>query len=551
MVRSNTQVLLLSLLLGAYYTGVIGFGAIGFGLGATLGNILFLGSILFLFRQENQTFTPMHYALAAIGSALSLFALLTTNPLLMVLNHAVVTCIFSLFLLTLYLGDMPTTATSYTLNLLRYTFLGFIEVAFGSLGLKMFTFLRIPGVKLPKVPKDIGTGMLVSIPILIVFHLLFTQINAEYARFVAQFFAELWRIIRLIIDIEFIWFLLKTWISSYVIYTVLSMKAPATDAAKKKVDSQLRMFLVILGLTMALFALFSVFQSKLLVVDMAKLAFKTLSEYTQQGFWELVGVAVLGYSLCLWVIGKIQKDAAEARSLRQLLTLFSAELILITVFSYHKLFWLQYLFGLKDQRIMATCGVFLITLTCGLFIGRIWKKLSSSQIFFTQLFGLLLITLFLNGLNMDAFLTRTYPISYYVKGVKYKDYSYLLGNSYDNYGQWIGLMHEATKAALPQPESYYWGWYQPLCNAVRNYDFQMRQDRVSSSTYLSHRFGALERYGKLHWGMPLTELARVNWREYQAYLLVKSNKKTVDDFLTFAKARCTPNTLPQSKIQSR
>lgn len=551
--RTNA-ILPLAFLLGIFYTGVVGFGNTPFGLQATLWTILFGGTTLLLLKLFHKPITRTHIALAIAGTILAIYGSITTNPLVSPLNDGVTFVLVSLFLLTLFRGSgLPTSAASYTLSLASYLAFGFVDFLYGLLTLRFVTMLKLLPVKKTLLVKkekqssQVWIGIAITIPVLVIFHILFAQINTEYAGFMKQILDQIWRIIKWIFDIDFIWFIIKTWFATYVLSVVFSLREPETKQEKEKRTEQLKTVMIVLVSTMALFALFSFFQGKLLFANIPAMAFKTLSTYTQEGFWQLIMVSIIGYALSLVVLAKLPKSDENSRLNLEFmpitLTVFTGELLLITVFSYHKLGFLQYLFGFKDQRLLATAGVTLIAMTCILSLGRIWQKLTAERLFAIQLWSLLGITILFNVMNVDLFVSKYNPISYYVSGKKYTDYSYLLGNSYDNHEEWIRLMKQTLNQKPPQPEDYYWGWYEPLCRMTYSrYNSETEKSIYLPTTYLSDRYAHLrEKYRSLSWKMPLTKLTQVNWNEYQAYHVLEANKDTVYRFIQFAQSQCPAN----------
>ena len=101
---------------------------------------------------------------------------------------------------------------------------------------------------------------------------------------------------------------------------------------------------------------FPAFKGSELLAMEGELSFKDRSLYVQSGFWELLVVAGMGYAL--WAMCKIAGcDLSPRVKLRSLLACFAAELLLIGIFSLHKIGTLQWVFGLKDSRLLATMVV--------------------------------------------------------------------------------------------------------------------------------------------------------------------------------------------------
>lgn len=542
--RFTDTALTLALILGSFYTIIIGFGQFPINLQVSLSTALFYIALVVLLKKREFKLNKLHYFLLASSLILSWFFSLTTDTLLTGVNYFALFFVTTLFLQGLFgKNELPLTATNYAVSLIKYGIFTFYKGITDILYLRPLKLFNRNGVPSYKPNRETVIGVCLAFPILLVFHGLFASINSEYAAFMTNLWNAVWRLIRFIINIDFIWWMIKTLISSFVFFTLFTVREEEVIKDHQSHAPLLKKFIIVLVSTIVLFFVFTFFQTKFLFMDFRGLAFKTLSLYTQNGFWELVIVSILGYSLSMVILNLTHNHEKEASLLKKLLTVFTTELVIITLFSYHKLFWLQYLFGLKDQRILATSGVALITLTCILFFFRIWDLLSARQIFIVQAISFLSITLVLNTINLDLLVTRTYPISYYVYGKKYKDFSYLLGNSYDNNDEWLNLIREAKNLeSLPPPENYYWGWYRSLCsgNYQTEYDTNSQNYAVipTYSTYLERRFWDLDTKYNTITKEELPKMTRFNFHEYQAYTLITSHRQEFTDFWEFAKRQC-------------
>lgn len=259
-------------------------------------------------------------------------------------------------------------------------------------------------------------------------------------------------------------------------------------------------------------------------------------------------MALIGYLVMSLVLVKTHVDDHGDVGLRGLLTIFGLELILVAVFAGHKLFALQATYGFKDQRLLATGAVGLIFMTFVLVCLRVWGRVGSIQIFRAQVVGLAGVVLFLNLVNVDALVSRVNPIRYEQEGQVYLDYSYLIGNSYDNVGSWEKLMREFMESDVPRPSTtYYWGHfsssradyyggsYSPICEERSVYDEELKIMVKRPFTYFEEYFEDLARLGS---GESLIEKSRWNLREAEAREFAEGNPELVKDFLGHAKGVC-------------
>jgi hypothetical protein len=502
----------------------------------------------FLSRSRQLPRTREWYGLMGVYIVLGGYAAVTTNPLVDALNRVVLLGMTGWWLLYLSSGHFPKHIREAVQNgwvFFQALFLHLTWVDFWKEVLKLPKWSRPNGVSLAQ-PQWLGLA--IAVPLLAVFHGLFAQANAEYAWFVSEAFRKLWEALVWIWELDLVEILIKTLLGGALFTWLLSPRLDQAQPAMSPLQRQIFIILeeVVLALV-ALFGLFSYFQGKLVFLDFGSLSFKELSTYVIHGFWELVAAALLGYIVSVVALNYLKKaelislTVAATKRLKWWLTIFTTELLMVIGFTLHKLYVHQLWFGLKDQRILATGAVLLILLTFGLFLLKLWRGWSDERVFSIQLWSLLAMILVFNVVNLDLFISRHHPISYYVDGQKYKDYSYLLGNSFDNYEVWPELAGEALAQQPPQPTEYYYGWYPSFCQRsveIGPYSsYQRGRVRSSTISYLQTKYSYLEekygsRAGQSWEEWPLEERTQFNWREYQAYRVLQKDRATFDRLIT-------------------
>ncbi len=550
----QTNVRNLSLLLGLVYVGVIGFDSWTISLQTTLFHTAFFVLLWSLSLSRRVRLSLYHKCLFFLGIGLSMYLSITSNSLVAQISYFVVWLLTSLTAFLAFESTTPDTPISYLKSFGQY---GKYVVVQGFSLKFLREFFSLPlnwwqHLRLKRIPRDTAYGLLIAIPLLVIFHLLFIKINADYAQFmlfINKAIVWIYHAIKYIFNIEVIVKLIRALVMAYIFNTFLQVERT------KQVDEEMIahwpavIFKIVLASVSALFLVFSVFQSKLLLLDVFHLGFQEISQYVQHGFMELLGVTLVGYLLSVFVLHHTQMNETGQRvSTRALLAFFCAELAIVTVFMFHKLYALQAVFGLKDQRILATGAILLIFLTFIWLFLRIIGKLSAPQIFRRQIMCLAGLMFLLNVINVDAFVSRYHSIRYGVEGGQQKDYSYLLGNSYDNVPEWIALMDEAQEVGIAAPsESYYWGSYR----ASRVDFFGQKYNPICESaidapvSYLQEHYEGLQRkYSGFGRKTPLTTLTTINFHEYQAYQFLRENETKTNAFVTYAKSRCSA--LPRS-----
>jgi hypothetical protein len=528
---------------GFIYALVVSWQSIPSGAQVTILSLVGAGLVVGLSAHRRIKRSTIWWLLLSSYLILGGYALLTTNPFLDIINRLTVLSLTVGWLLYLSFGQLPQT-TYEALHQLHVFAQGILAHAASGQFWRQIFHLPIRSFKVSgSLSSPRLLGMVISLPLLAVFHFLFTQINSEYAWFVSEIFRYLWRVLVFIWELDLVELLLKT-AGGGVLFTLLL--SPRLDLKKPVLSpTEYRLFVIleqVLAACAGIFGLFSYFQSKMVLADFQHFSFKELSTYVIHGFWEMLVAALIGYLVSLLVLHYLKQSAPDLSSMlpkrvKWWLTLFTSELLLVTGFTFHKLFTHQVWFGFKDQRLLATGAVIIVFLTFALLLLRIWRNLSDERVFAIQAAVFLSIIIFFNVLNIDLFITHNNPTSYFVEDQKYKDYSYLLGNSFDNYSTWHELATEALSINPPKPEGYYYGWYPGLCQTdifggpYESYRTTRAFNAVRPRSYLQNKLQYLENtYGNLS-NKPLAEVTKFKWREYQAYLEVRRNPETLQKLI--------------------
>ena len=309
------------------------------------------------------------------------------------------------------------------------------------------------------------SSICIAFSLLVVFHFLFASINQNYEAWSASIVDALLFIVKMV-NITLI---CQSLLCAYLINSILLICEQDLIIPNQPLNKSSLHLTIILSPLIILFLLFSIFQGQYLFTNIGQMAFKTLSLYVQKGFWELLGVALIGYGIWLFSDLTNRKENENYRMVFNLQFFFTVELLIVCIFTLHKLFSLQLYFGFKDQRILATAATLLILGTFILCFLKCKDKISATKILRTQVFGLLSIILILSILNVDLFISKYNSVSYYNSTGKSKDISYLLTNSFDNYDAWPNIIAYAKLRGIDEPKDYYWGDYSPICTKRLNY----------------------------------------------------------------------------------
>jgi len=523
--KQQRQLILASFGVGWVYAllvGMVGLSSFA-GLQITVMGLIFIGALWFFLRWRKEILPRYQLGLFVSVGILLFFLSITTNPILVPLTKLAVLMVLGLSTSAIYCHQRLPSSLGETLLSILDLLSNYLRQVMVMVNLKNYWGgLKGNQIRWPKIKIK---GTIFVLGILLVINILFARINGDYADFLVNVVQNLWQVLRFILDIDIIWITLKGLFNGYlfyVFYQTVFLGEPATpvgELRKLGVMDYLRLTIV---LVVICFGLFSGFQSRLLFGNFRQMSFFNLSIYTQKGFWELLAVSVIGYLLFIYTTNRVEKKILLGRTYLVWLAIFLTELLLMCVYSYHKLFLLQIYFGLKDQRILATVAVSLIAMTFVLSAFRLRGKIKSTTVFYTQIVAFVMVMVFLNTINLDLWVTQHNPIGYYVDGKRQKDYAYLLTNSFDNYASWPNLWQEVVSGELKLPEEkYYWGWYKSLC------DYPL--DTVEASP-LEKRFDYLFQKYSPTVNSSLTQTMQFNWHEYQAYLVFRNEKDLYRDF---------------------
>lgn len=380
---------------------------------------------------------------------------------------------------------------------------------------------------------DVLFGVGIAIPLLFFFHVFFVSINEAYELFMADFVQVIYDVIVFVFNIEFLWKSLIAVILGYFVFSLFQAAMQVQYVQKPYPDKSptarapLAM-ITILTLIVILFGIFSFFQTQTVFSDLSSLPFKDLSLYAQQGFWELIIIFAMGYMISLLVVSHLHQKMSPHRTLFFLILIFLAQLVLIKLFNLHKLFVLQSVFGLKDQRLVADGALLLMLITPILLILHVYGKIRREVILQVQFWGLLAVMVFFHLMPVDWLTTTVYPTQYYENDTAYKDYSYLLINAYDNVSYWPELMAEFQEVRPPRPQDYHWGPYKFICvPGIR-----------TESEFTSHTGYLEQKYSNFSEKISLRYVGRFHLGEYRAYRFLKEHETEVQTFEAFLQDYC-------------
>lgn len=348
-------------------------------------------------------------------------------------------------------------------RLLRFTFSNYAKLA-----LLPFRFLAPLGRTLAEVmalqrlyknqpvAMQIAKGIALTLPLLIVFLLLFASADLVFQKHLAELFnIRLDRVT--IIQTLLITFVAAGFTGAYAYAFTQAPTAPEASTPKTgprigRVESS-----ILLGSVNALFFLFILVQLTYLFGGTHNISAEgfTYAEYARKGFFELIAVAVLSGLMLLAADRMVVKPgAAHSLAFRLLSAALIAQVMLIMVSAFKRLYLYEQAYGFTSLRLYSHAFTILLAVIFVLLLIKILKNQSEQAFAFPVLIALITFLVGLNLLNPDAFIARQNINRFHQTGKL--DGAYLGGLSEDAHAEittalaiTTGETHADIEAALP------------------------------------------------------------------------------------------------------
>ncbi len=259
-----------------------------------------------------------------------------------------------------------------------------------------------------KVFSKIVKGVLMAIPVLFVFILLFSSADLIFQKYISDLISidnELEIIFRFIL----ILIVTIVFIGAYT-YSFREKEGQITAPQKSKNhtvgDIEIS---IILGSVNALFFIFILVQLTYLFGGESNISTQgfTYAEYARRGFFELIAVAVISLFL-LFTTEKyvIKKETEHALGFKILSTALIIQVVLIIASAFIRLSLYEEAYGLTTLRLYSHAFIILLAIIFCLLLYKIYKDKRESTFAFRVFLSVVLFIAVMNFLNPDAFITR-------------------------------------------------------------------------------------------------------------------------------------------------
>jgi hypothetical protein len=268
------------------------------------------------------------------------------------------------------------------------------------------------------VTTQIIKGLALTLPVLLIFLLLFASADLVFQKHLAQLFnIHLSNIT--VARTVLILFVASAFAGAYsFIFGAAPQPAQPTPAPAKFTLGQVESS-ILLGSVNALFFLFILIQLAYLFGGTSNISAEgfTYAEYARKGFFELIAVAVISAGL-LWAADRTvaKTDRGHTLAFRLLSSALIIQVILIMVSAFKRLYLYEQAYGFTTLRLYSHAFTVLLAVIFILLLIKILKNQAESTFAFPAFITALVFLAGLNLLNPDAFIARQNLTRYHQTG---------------------------------------------------------------------------------------------------------------------------------------
>lgn len=254
-------------------------------------------------------------------------------------------------------------------------------------------------------------GVIMAVPILIIFGVLFSQADLAFSKFIKNFVdiniserSIQYLVLMLFAFVASLSFLSYIFPAKEILPTTTSEKSDAAIRPDRGIE-----MLVFLGLIAALFLVFIGFQVTYLFggeTNIVNAGF-TYAEYARRGFWELLAVGIL--SLLVLFASEKYAGAESKRNIRFLIPslILIAEVLVIIASAFKRLSLYIDAYSMTELRFYVA-GFIILLLALFILLAIKFIKRKQEQFFtFGTLLSVIVFLVAINIINPDAFIARS------------------------------------------------------------------------------------------------------------------------------------------------
>ena len=257
-----------------------------------------------------------------------------------------------------------------------------------------------------KVSSQIVRGILISIPFLVIFILLFSSADLVFQKYMSDLVSinvEGETIVRILLVL----LVSCAFVGAYSY--IFNVKKEVIGSKERKLRIGSIESYILLGSVNLLFLIFISVQIAYLFggqSNISSLGF-TYAQYARRGFFELIGVAVISFFLLFGLDRYIQREKGSSlRIFKILSSLLVVEVIVIMVSAFMRLLLYEDAYGFTTLRLYSHVFIIFLTVVFGLLIYKVLKNGKESNFSLGVFLSAILFLVGMNILNPDAFIAQ-------------------------------------------------------------------------------------------------------------------------------------------------
>jgi hypothetical protein len=422
------SLIIMSLIIGSIFSSFFSSWRFGISIPIFIGVVIAI--FLYTHREDIKKVSGIGLFTLTITFLLSLTFTIHSNEILLVLNLLAVPLLLSASFILLRYKTIEWQRLEFMFKVLSRIFNYPIENALKPIGFIKSVIRKRNKAKLSSTHKSILTGLLISIPLLLVILPLLASADSVFKYYISNFYT-------VFSDIEvgdMFWKIILAVVVSFYAFGYLwsfnySLSSSPSSRESKKFFEPVTILTVLFVINIV-YLLFTMVQSSYLYGGMESILPNgfTYSEYARRGFFELVLVTIINFTLLL-ICSRFTKK--EKNSLEKALKAAYTILILFTLNMLYsanfKMALYEKAFGYTYLRIFVHLFLLLLLILFVIALAGIWiEKLPASKL---SIIAALLMYVVVNYINVDLIIVRK-NIERYNENKKI-DTAYLGNLSYD------------------------------------------------------------------------------------------------------------------------
>ena len=293
--------------------------------------------------------------------------------------------------------------------------------------------------------RQIIRGILVTIPIIVIFSFLFSSADLVFNKYFYEIFNNIDISSETVFRITLIFFVTSFFIGAYSYTFREKYNSEENKDIKKLSQNQQHLEVVILLTSLnTLFLLFLIIQVKYFFGGAPNISLEgfTYAEYARKGFFELIVVTVLSL-LILWAVeNAVPQDGKHRRPFKLLSAFLIIQVFFIMASSFMRLSLYEEAYGFTSLRVYSHSFILWLAVIFIFFLYKIFIDRTEKKFLFNSFISLIIYLSILNIFNPDAFIAKQNIKRFLISGEL--DMGYIDTLSYDTLPQMVRVLELDT-----------------------------------------------------------------------------------------------------------